>query len=72
MSGGGKNAYLKARDERDMKFFMAGMEQGTVADVYPVKKSQGINCLIHRVHLHNSAKFKVQSYGTVTPYGFRF
>lgn len=28
MSGGGKNAYLKARDERDRKFFLAGMEQG--------------------------------------------
>ena len=28
MSGGGKNAYIKARDERDRKFFEAGMQMG--------------------------------------------
>lgn len=28
MSGGGKNSFLKARDERDRKFFNAGMEHG--------------------------------------------
>ena len=32
MSGGGKNAYIKAREERDRKFFMAGMAMGVQLD----------------------------------------
>lgn len=32
MSRGGNNAFLKARDERDMKFFMAGMAMGIQLD----------------------------------------